>query len=503
MQQIVECVPNFSDGRRPAVYNAIADAMRSVAQVRVLDVSADPDHNRTVITCVGTPAGVEEAALRAIAQAKALINLDEHQGAHPRLGATDVCPFIPVRNVTIADCKALAYRLGERVARELGVAVYYYGYAATRPERELLSDIRKGEYELWKAEIGHNPAREPDAGLAIPAPWGATVIGARHFLIAYNVYLNTPNVAVAEAIAAGLRHTSGGFRHLQARGFLVEGQAQVSMNFTNFQSTPLARVQEAVRREAARYGALITRSELVGLIPQKALLDAAQWYLQLDDFQDQQVLENQLSGAPAATEGLADFVTSVASSSPTPGGGSVAALAGALGAALVEMVAGLTTGRKKYLAAQAEAEMILQQAAGLRAQLQEAIAADAAAFEAVMAVSRNKLLSPDDKATAMQAAMLHAVAVPLGVARLCREVSRLALAMVRIGNLNAVTDGAAGAYMAQAAAQAAALNVRVNARDVADAALVQGWLAELGEILVEVQGLTTETAAAAAARGGF
>lgn len=503
MQQIVECVPNFSDGRRPAVYNAIADAMRSVSQVQVLDVSADPDHNRTVITCVGTPDGVVEAAFRAIAQAKELINLDDHQGAHPRLGATDVCPFIPVRNVTIADCKALAYRLGERVGRELGIAVYYYGYAATCPERELLSDIRKGEYELWKAEIGHNPAREPDAGPAVPAPWGATVIGARHFLIAYNVYLNTAHVAVAEAVASALRHTSGGFRHLQARGFLVEGQAQVSMNFTNFQNTPLARVQEAIRREAARYGALITRSELVGLIPQKALLDAAQWYLQLDDFQEQQVLENQLQSAPATAEGLADFVESVASSSPTPGGGSVAALAGALGAALVQMVAGLTTGRKKYVAVQAEAETILQQAATLRAHLTDAIAADAAAFEEVMAVSRNKLLSPDEKADAVQAAMLHAVAVPLGVARLCRDVVRLALAIVRIGNLNAATDGAAGAWMAHAAAQAAALNVRVNARDVTDPALVQSWLEELGAILAEVDNLTKATAEAAAARGGF
>ena len=503
MSQIVECVPNFSDGRRPAVYNAIADAIRSVPGARVLDVSPDADHNRTVITFVGSPADVEEAAFRAIAKARELINLDEHRGEHPRLGATDVCPFIPVRNVTIADCKALAYRLGQRVGQELGIAVYYYGYAALRPERELLSDIRQGEYERWKEEIGRNPARDPDAGPAQPAPWGATVIGARHFLVAYNVYLNTGNVAIAEAIASALRFTGGGFRHLQARGFLVEGRAQVSMNFTNFQSTPLHRVQEAIRREAARYGATITHAELVGLIPQKALVDAAQWYLQLDGFQEPQILENQLQETPAAQGGMRDFVESVAASTPTPGGGSVAALAGALGAALVQMVAGLTLGRKKYQAAQAEAEAILPQATRLREQLMEAIAEDAAAFEGVLAVTRQKLLPPQEKAAALQAAMIRAAETPLRVARLSRDVAQLALQVVRIGNLNAVTDATAGALLAQTAVAVAGLNVRVNARDVTEQQRVTDWLNELGALQTEVQTATAEALATAAQRGGF
>lgn len=503
MQQIIECVPNFSDGRRPEVYNRIADAIRRVAEVQVLDVSPDADHNRTVITFVGSPAGVEEAAFQAIAQAKELINLDEHHGEHPRIGATDVCPFIPVRNVSLGDCKAVAYRLGERVGRELEVAVYYYGYAARRPERELLADIRKGEYEGWKAEVGRDPAREPDAGPARPAPWGATVIGVRHFLIAYNVYLNTSQVAIAEAIAAGLRYQTGGFRYLQARGFLVEGQAQVSMNFTNFNNTPLHRVQEAIRREAARYGVAITRAELVGLIPQKALVDAAQWYLQLDNLHDNQILENRLQAGSPTGAGLNDFIAATAASTPTPGGGSAAALGGALGAALVQMVAGLTVGRKKYREVHEEAEAIRQQAEALRQRLTDAIAADAEAFESLMQVTRDKLLTGEARAAALEAATRHAAEVPRQVAQISLEVARLALAIVKIGNLNAVTDAASAAYLAQAAASAATLNVRVNSVGLADQALAAQWRDELATLNAEVRQLAAAVAAEGGRRAGF
>ena len=252
MQPLIECVPNFSNGRDPAVYNRIADAIRGVAGVQVLDVSADADHNRTVITFVGGPDEVVEAAFRGIQTARDLIDLDQHRGEHPRIGATDVCPFVPVRGITTEGCVALARRLGKRVGEELGVAVYLYGAAATRADRENLSDIRKGQYELWKEEVATNPRRLPDFGPAEPRRWGATVIGARPFLIAYNLYLNSSDAQVAEDIAKAIRFSSGGLRYVQARGFLVEGLAQVSMNLTNFERTPIYRVQEMVRREADR-----------------------------------------------------------------------------------------------------------------------------------------------------------------------------------------------------------------------------------------------------------
>jgi glutamate formiminotransferase/formiminotetrahydrofolate cyclodeaminase len=502
MHQIVECVPNFSEGRRPDVIAAIAAAIRAVPGTHVLDVSSDPDHNRTVITFVGTPQAVEEGAFQAIATARTLINLDAHSGEHPRIGATDVVPFIPIKNVTSADCKAIATRLGERVGRDLDVAVYYYGLAATRPERTLLADIRKGEYEGWKAEIGRNPDRDPDAGPATPAPWGATVIGVRQFLVAYNIYLTTDNVGIAEAVAKAVRNLDGGFRYLQGKGFLVEGQAQVSMNFQHFERTPLHRVTEAVRREAQRYGVNIARAELVGLIPQQALLDAAAWYLQLDLDPDQ-VLELRLQAAPDSADNPDDFIARVAASTPTPGGGSVAALAGALGAALVEMVSGLTVGRKKYREVQEQAAAALSRATALRRELGEAVSADSAAFEQVLAVSRQLWPTAADKAQALQQATIHAAEVPLGVCRLARDVLHLARELVQIGNPNAVTDAAAAGYMAHAALQIAAMNVRINATSLTDGARVQAWREELDALATESADLLAQIARISAERGNF
>jgi glutamate formiminotransferase / formiminotetrahydrofolate cyclodeaminase len=502
MQQLIECVPNFSNGRDPAVYNAIADAIRAVPGVTVLDVSADADHNRTVITFVGDLAGVEEAAFRAIAQAAKLINLDEHTGEHPRIGAADVCPFIPIRGATPADCVALAQRLGRRVGDELGIAVYLYGDAAARPEREKLADIRRGQYEKWKEEVGGNPEREPDYGPAEPKPWGATVIGVRPFLIAYNLYLNSSSADVAEQIARAVRFSSGGLRFLQAKGFLVEGQAQVSMNLTNFEKTPIFRVQELVRREAARHGLSITKAELVGLIPQKALMEAAKWYLQLDDLRDEQVLEYRLAAAEPEITPHA-FLDAAAAAAPTPGGGSAAALAGALAAALTQMVAGLTVGRKKYADVTDQAQAILERAGELRAQLTAAIAEDAAAFDVLMQAFRNKDLDAAARAAAIEQATLGAAEVPLRVARLSLEAARLAQTIAQVGNLNAVTDAAAGALLARAAVQAAALNVRINAVGLADKAQAQELKQQAEALAEEAEAVVTAVTTAAAARGGF
>lgn len=295
IQQIVQCVPNFSEGRRQDVVQDIVDAIRAVPGVHVLDVESDADHNRSVVTFVGLPEAVLEGAFQGIARAAQRIDMEQHQGAHPRMGAADVVPFVPVRGVTMEDCVALARRLGERVGRELGIPVYLYEEAATRPDRRNLANVRRGEYEGLKEAIRTDPDRAPDFGPAEMGSAGATAIGARPPLIAFNVYLHTDDVAVAQAIARAVRHSSGGLRYVKALGLLVEGQAQVSMNLTDYRRTPVARVMELIRREAARYGVAVARSEVVGLLPAEALLDAAAYYLQLRGFSPSQVLENRLA----------------------------------------------------------------------------------------------------------------------------------------------------------------------------------------------------------------
>jgi glutamate formiminotransferase/formiminotetrahydrofolate cyclodeaminase len=273
-----------------------------VAGVYVLDQHSDLDHNRSVITYAGSPAGVAEAAFQAIAQAAALIDLEQHVGEHPRIGATDVVPFVPISGVNMADCVSMAQELGARVGEELGLPVYLYEEAATRPERRNLENIRRGQYEALKTAIREDSTRTPDFGPIEVGPAGATVIGARAPLIAYNVYLDTEDVGVAKAVAKAVRHSSGGLRFVKALGMSVEGRAQVSMNLTNFRKTPVFRVVEMIRTEAARYGVNIHSSELVGLIPQEALLESAAWYLQLHDLNSDQVLEQRLAEAAAAQE---------------------------------------------------------------------------------------------------------------------------------------------------------------------------------------------------------
>lgn len=295
MRKIVECVPNFSEGRRREVIDQIAEAIATVPGVNVLDVQSDADHNRTVVTFVGEPEAVEEATFRGIEKAAELIDMNLHQGEHPRLGAADVVPFVPIKGVTMEDCVALAQRLGERVGRELGIPVYLYEKAATRPERRNLADVRRGEYEGIKAEIATRPEREPDFGPRHVGKAGATAIGARPSLVAFNVYLDTDDVEIAQTIARAVRHSSGGLRYVKALGLLVKGQAQVSMNLTDYRQTPVHRVMEMIRREAERYGVSVVESELIGLIPNEALVETAEFYLQLGDFSSQQILENRLA----------------------------------------------------------------------------------------------------------------------------------------------------------------------------------------------------------------
>jgi glutamate formiminotransferase/formiminotetrahydrofolate cyclodeaminase len=486
---IVECVANYSEARRPEVVEAISQAIRSVPAVNLLDRHSDMDHNRTVLTFVGPPGAVEEAAYRSIARAAELIDLDHHTGEHPRIGATDVVPFVPISGVTMQDCVEIARRLGRRVGEELGIPVYLYEEAATRPERKNLEDVRRGQYEALKEEIASHPDRAPDYGPSRVGPAGATVIGARHPLIAFNVYLNTGDVSIAKKIARAMRHSSGGLRYVKALGLLVEGYAQVSMNLTNYAETPVARVVEMVRREAARYGASIHHSELVGLIPEAALTDAAVWYLQLDQFELEQILEHRLyatlseipSDEPLLGAGSRFFLDALAAGTPAPGGGSAAAYAGAAAAALVAMVARLTIGKRKYAEVESEMQSILERAETLRSALTSAVERDASAFQAVMAAYALPKESSEEKgkrARAIEDATLQATRVPLEVARHTLTVLELVEAVIARGNLNAISDAGTGAYLARAALAGAGLNVRVNLKSLQDAVVASSMLQE-------------------------
>ena len=487
---LVECIPNFSEARRPQVIEAIVQAIKAVPGAVLLDQHSDLDHNRTVLTFVGPPESIEQAAFQAIAKAAELINLDQHSGEHPRIGATDVVPFVPVYGISMPDCVAMARRLGERVGNELGIPVYLYEEAAARPDRQNLENIRRGQYEGLKEEILTNSNRAPDFGPSRLGTAGATVIGARHPLIAFNVYLNTHDVEIARKIAKAVRHSSGGLRHVKGLGLLVEGRAQVSMNLTNYHATPIQRVVELIRREAARYGTGIHHSELVGLIPEQALVEAAQWYLQLDQFEPGQILERRLAAVqqagppptPYSPPPPAEFLDALAAGSASPGGGSAAAYSGALAAALVAMVAQLTIGKKKYAEVEALMKDIAERAEALRLEFQTAVERDAKAFNAVMAAYQLPKQTPEQQQSrgmAIEEALLTATLVPLRTASQAVEVLELAGQAAELGNLNAITDAGSGAELALAAMRGAALNVRINLTSLQDQDAAQNLRQEL------------------------
>ncbi len=503
--QLVECIPNFSEARRPEVVEAILAAIAATG-VTVLDRHSDSDHNRTVITYVGVPEAAEEAAFQAIKKAAELIDLDQHTGAHPRIGATDVVPFVPISGVTMEDCIAMARRLGGRVGKELGIPVYLYEEAATRPERVNLENIRRGQYEGLKAEIETNPERKPDFGPAHLGPAGATVIGARHPLIAYNVYLTTDDIGIAYAIAKKIRQSSGGLPAVKALGMLVDGRAQVSMNLTNFRQTSVARVVEEIRKEAKKLKTSIHHSELVGLIPQEALIDSAVSSLQLDGFQPEQILEYRLYGVAVQPGNASSFLDHLAAATPTPGGGSAAAYAGAMGAALVAMVARLTIGKKKFAAVEAQMGEILNQAERLRSELTGAVDEDSAAFAEVMAafkLPKNTPNQQEKRAAAIQAATLRAAQVPLTVMQNAVTVMALAERVVALGNPNAISDGATAAIMTRAALASAGYNVRANVTGLADQSAGEKLLAQLHSLEKKAARLEKDVQKSLQERGGF
>ena len=471
--KLVECVPNFSEGRRPEVVSAIRDAIAAVEGAKVLDVSSDASHNRSVITFVAAVDTAVDAAFAGIRAASERIDLCSHTGEHPRIGATDVVPFIPLEGATMEDCIALARTLGERVGKELQIPVYLYERAATTPARENLADVRRGEFEGLREELGKNPARNPDFGPPkIHPTCGAVAIGARPFLVAYNVYLGpASNLPIAKNIAKAVRGSSGGFRYVKGLGLEVDGQAQVSMNLVDTEKTPLHNAFDFVRMRAEAEGARVTWSEIVGLVPERVLFDTAVSHLQLRQFTPAQVLDGQVREIMSGGESVSGFLSSVASSNPVPGGGSVAAHAGALAAALAQMVAGLTIGKKKYVAVEPEMKELALKAAALGNTLASLVKRDAEAYSLVSDAYKLPK-EPADAATlrlqAVTKALLKAAEVPLETARACVQVCELALSVAERGNSNALSDAGVAALLAEAACKGAAYNVRVNVSSLED-----------------------------------
>jgi glutamate formiminotransferase/formiminotetrahydrofolate cyclodeaminase len=479
MRKIVQCVPNFSEGRRRPVVDAIVAEIASVPETLVLDVEMDADHNRCVVTFIGNPLAVEEAALKAVAKAAELIDLRRHKGEHPRMGATDVVPFVPISGVTMAECVEIARRVGEKIARTCHIPVYLYESAATRPDREDLAQVRKGEFEGIRDEIETNPGRKPDFGDARVHPSaGATAVGARMPLVAFNVNLATDDITVAKKIAKAVRGRSGGLRYAKALGFEIKerGITQVSMNLVNYEKTPIHRAFELVRLEAERYGVNVIGSEIVGLVPQQALVDSVDYFLRLENFTAAQILESRLQdrmaeAQAASTGGWPAFVDAVFESTPTPGGGSVAALAGSLAAALAGMVAQLTLASKKYREVAGEMEDIRARARGHMDALKSKVNEDSQAFEKVIKAMKMPRLSDDEKAVrrqAIQEASKQAAEVPLGTLRECGEVVKLIDAVARRGNQASLSDAGVASLMCLACAEGASLNVLINLPSIED-----------------------------------
>jgi glutamate formiminotransferase len=498
MKRLIECVPNFSEGRDPAKVDAIVKAMSSVPGVYVLDREMDADHNRCVITLAGEPDAVAEAALLGTGKAMELIDMNTHTGAHPRVGATDVVPFIPIEGVTIEDCVALARRVGNEIWKRYRIPVFFYEAAATRPDRVNLENVRRGQFEGLREELKKNHDRQPDVGDPKLHPTaGVTIVGARKFLIAYNVNLNTSDVSIANKIAKAIRFSSGGLRYVKSMGVELKARnlAQVSINLTDFEQTPMHRVYEMVKREAERYGAVPVGSEIVGLVPKKAIEMALDYFLQLENFSPSQVFENKLmsalEGAPLeAKEGkLASlarpFLDAVAAPSATPGGGSVSAYAAAMAAALGQMVAGLSRKKKSQAAYVDQLSAELDDLRKAADELTDAIDLDAASYDAVMAafkLPQGNAEESSQRDAAIQSATKKAAEVPLMVAEKGAQLKEKLLQLEKIAAASMKSDLQVARLMAVAGARGALANVEINLEGLKDAPYVEKTRQRVAEL---------------------
>lgn len=549
--KLVECVPNFSEGRDRRVIDAIAAAISGVDGVKLLDVDPGAATNRTVYTFVGEAERVVEAAFQAIRKGADLIDMSRHTGEHPRQGACDVCPFIPLSGATMEDCVELSRRLGKRVGDELGVPVFLYEHAATRPERKSLVNIRAGEYEALESKL-KDPAFEPDFGPARFVPrFGAMVTGAREFLIAYNINLNTRNVKIAKDIALEIRDSGriarddegrklasengdamrrpGKFENCKATGWFIEEYrcAQVTMNLTNFRVTPVHAVFDEVCRLAGERGVRVTGSEIVGLVPLEVLCMAGAHYLrrqgasagvttdrlievavqslglkEVAPFDPaKKVIEFQTADRNRGLMGLTvnGFADELSSDSPAPGGGSVAALCGALSAGLSAMVAQLTHVKKGFEGVRDEMDDLAVRAQRLKEFFARAVDEDTDAFNRVMAAMRLPKKSEAEKSArqaAVQAATLGAVMIPFGVLERCREAADLASIVAGKGNPNSLSDAGVGSLCARLAATGAWYNVLINLPGLDDKGKVQELKGKAAALLGAVQATCDEVDAA-------
>lgn len=544
MLKLVECVPNFSEGRDRSIIDAIAKTISDTNDVKLLDVDPGADTNRTVVTFIGSPEGVKEAAFQAIKKAAELIDMRQHKGAHARMGATDVCPFVPVAGVTMADCVEIARQVGKRVADELEIPIYLYEEAASRIERRSLANIRSGEYEGLGEKL-KDPNWQPDFGAPKFNPKsGATVIGAREFLIAYNVNLNTRDKRLANDIALTIRETgrnkrdaagnfvrdengnilkeSGLLKATRAVGWYIDeyGQAQVSINLLNYKMTPPHIAFDTICAEAEKRGLRVTGSELVGLIPLQAMLEAGRYYLlkqgkspgvpeeelinvaivslglaDLTEFDPQKkIIEYQVRElkGPLVKKDLRDFANAVSSDSPAPGGGSVSALAGALGSALAAMVANLTVGKKDYESHWSEMKEVAVNAQRLKDELLRAVDRDTDAFNALMNAVGMPKKSEDQIAArdqAIEQATKNACLVPLEVMKNSLEVLKFACIVAESGNANAVSDAGVASLLALSAVEGAGLNVRINLPGIKDKSFVDQMNREVQAIVTDASAL--------------
>jgi len=487
---LVECVPNFSEGHDVAKVEAIIAAMK-IDGVYLLDKEMDADHNRCVITLVGDRDAIAEAAIRGVGKAAELIDLIKHRGAHPRIGASDVIPFIPIEGVSLEDCVAIARHVGAEIWKRYRVPVYLYEAAATRPERQNLENIRRGQFEGLRTEVATNAERRPDFGeAALHSTAGATVVGARKPLIAYNVYLNTSDVEIAKKIGKAVRFSSGGLRYVKGMGVLVRGMAQVSMNLTDYEQTPIARVFEFVKREAARYGVMPVSSEIVGLIPKKALEDAAEWFLQVENFDSSLILENRLAAVTGGKmavggirAGVEPFIEQLAAPTATPGGGSASAAAGAMAAALASMVAGMSCGKKAYQQYERELSEALSRLSHLREELKTSVDLDAASYAEVMkAYKDGKSAAPEMGERLISDALKNATRVPLSIAQKSNEVRQLVEALKPITSKNMWSDLAVASSLARTGIDGGLANVRINLQEIKDEAFKAEMLQAVSRI---------------------
>ena len=521
--KLIECVPNFSEGRNREKISAITKEIESTPQVNLLDVDPGESTNRTVVTFIGSPEGVKEAAFKAIKKASEVLDMSKHKGTHSRIGATDVCPFVPVSGVTMEDCIQLAHELGERVAKELGIPVYLYEEAAQKPERENLANIRTGEYEGLPEKL-KDPEWAPDYGKPVFNPKaGATVIGAREFLIAYNINLNTRDRRLAHEIALNLRERGrtkidkdgnivrdaegkaikipGKFKAVKAVGWYIEDYeiAQISINFINYKITPPHIVFDETIKEAEKIGLRVTGSELVGLIPKEALLMAGRHYLSkqgkspgvpeeeliktavsslgLDDvapFDPQKkIIEYQFKDVESSLLdfNLREFTNELSVDSPAPGGGSTAALCGALSASLSSMVSNLTVGKKEYENVQKDVKELAVNAQSLKDEFLRDVDLDTMAFNKLMEAYRLPKKTEElkkERAQAVEEALKEATLVPFGVLEKSIKALNMAREIALKGNKNSLSDAGVAGLTAQAAAEGAYYNIKINLPNLQD-----------------------------------